>query len=85
MRGHSLVALLISSSALFASGCATEAEWTTWRTRSAHFASGSHLMFSARNREGDDARVTRQDLALAGRESWWGKPVTVTQGEILER
>jgi hypothetical protein len=29
--------------------------------------------------------VTRQDIALARDEGWWGKPITVSQEQILER
>jgi hypothetical protein len=29
--------------------------------------------------------VTRQDVAMARNEGWWGKPVTVSQEQILER
>ncbi len=66
-------------------GCATPEEWETWRTHSSHFASGSHMGFSVRNREGSGNRVTRQDLAQARDEGWWGKAVTVSQEQILER
>jgi hypothetical protein len=70
---------------LAVSGCATTEEWDTWKTHSTHFASSNHLGFSVRNREGTSARVTRQDIAMARDEAWWGKPVTVGQEQILER
>jgi hypothetical protein len=66
-------------------GCATSEEWTTWKSHPTHFASGSHMEFSLRNREGSQPRVTRQDIATAREEGWWGKPVTVSQEQILER
>lgn len=66
-------------------GCATSDEKVTWREHPSHFASGEHLMFSVRNREATPARVTRQDVALAREQSWWGKPVTVDQTQIIER
>ena len=69
---------------LFA-GCASSDEWQTWKEHPTHFASGDHLRFSTRNREGGNARVTRQDIAQARDQGWWGKPVTVTQEAILER
>jgi hypothetical protein len=67
------------------SGCATGEEWTTWKEHPSHFASGDHLFFSMRNREGGAARVTRTDISKARDEGWWGKPITVSQGQILER
>jgi hypothetical protein len=70
---------------LAAAGCATGEEWTEWKAHPTHFASGDHLFFSVRNREGSTARVTRQDIAGARSEGWWGKPITVSQEQILER
>ena len=67
------------------SGCATGEEWATWTQHPTHFASGDHLFFSVRNREGGAARVTRADISKARDESWWGKPITVSQEQILER
>jgi hypothetical protein len=67
------------------SGCATSEEWATWKQHPTHFASGDHLFFSVRNKEGAAARVTRTDIAKARDEGWWGKPITVSQEQILER
>ena len=69
---------------LFA-GCATGDEWQTWKEHPTHFASGDHMFFSTRNREGSSPRVTRQDTAMARDQGWWGKPITVSQEAILER
>ena len=66
-------------------GCATSEEWQTWKSHPTHFASGSHMFFSTRNREGAQPRVTREDIALARDQGWWGKPITVSQAHILER
>lgn len=66
-------------------GCASSEEWTTWKDHPTHFASGDHMMFSVRNGEAKAARVTRQDVALARDQSWWGKAVTVDQQQIIER
>ena len=66
-------------------GCASADEWATWKEHPAHFASGEHLKFSVRNREAQAARVTRQDVALARDQSWWGKAITVDQQQIIER
>jgi hypothetical protein len=70
---------------LAASGCASSEEWRTWREHPTHFASGDHLFFSTRNKEGETPRVTRQDIALARDQGWWGKSITVAQEQILER
>ena len=72
--------------ALTESVTVTTEEWTTWKEHPTHFASGDHLFFSARN-QGDNgaAKVTRQDIAMARDEGWWGKPVTVSQEMIQER
>ena len=66
-------------------GCATSEEWQTWKEHPTHFASGDHFFFSTRNREGANPKVTRQDIALARDQGWWGKPITVSQEQILER
>lgn len=77
--------LLCLTVLLAAGGCATGDEWTTWREHPTHFASGDHMFFSTRNTEGSQPRVTRQDVAMARDQGWWGKPITVDQGQILER
>ena len=70
---------------LLFTGCATSEEWQTWKEHPTHFASGDHMFFSPRNREGSNPRVTRQDVAAARDQGWWGKPITVSQEAILER
>ena len=78
--------LILVSSALFAmAGCASSEEWDTWKSHPTHFASGSHMEFSMKNRAGGKAQVTRQDIASARDEGWWGRPITVGQEQILER
>jgi hypothetical protein len=78
--------LLVIGSALCAlAGCATGEEWSTWREHPTHFASGTHMGFSVRNRDAGTPRVTRRDVAVARNEAWWGKAVTVGQEQILER
>lgn len=77
--------LFVVVAAAVAAGCATAEEWATWKAHPTHFASGAHLGFSLRNREGTAPRVTREDIARAREEGWWGKPVTVSQEQILER
>ena len=37
-----------------------------------------------KNRAGSP-NVTRQDVAMAGNQNWFGKAVTVNQDQILER
>ena len=85
MPSH-LIRRVLFAGALFAvTGCATSEEWQTWNEHRTHFASGDHMFFSVRNREGGQARVTRNDIAMARTEGWWGKPITVSQEQILER
>ena len=43
------------------------------------------MFFSTRNAEDKSPRVTREDIALARDQGWWGKPITVSQEQILER
>jgi hypothetical protein len=85
MRRDRVGLFLLAAALLALSGCATSEQWETWKSHPTHFASGSHLGFSLRNREGGQPRVTRQDIALARDEGWWGQPVTVSQEQILER
>jgi hypothetical protein len=84
MRG-AMRLLLVGGALVAAAGCATGEEWNTWREHPTHFASGDHLSFSMRNGEGSAPRVTRRDIAKARDEAWWGKPITVSQEQILER
>jgi hypothetical protein len=85
MRRRQLGVFLFGALALLTAACATSEEWQTWKAHPAHFASGDHMTFSIRNREGTTARVTRQDIAQARSEGWWGKPITVSTEQILER
>jgi hypothetical protein len=85
MRRRHVRSLLIGVGSLVVSACATGEEWATWKQHPTHFASGDHLVFSVRNREGRSPRVTRQDIAMARSEGWWGQPITVAQEQILER
>lgn len=85
MRHSTTRYLLIGGALLATTACATGEEWTTWRTHPTHFASGEHMSFSVRNREGAPAKVTRNEIAMAREEGWWGKPITVGQEQILER
>jgi hypothetical protein len=77
--------LLVAAALLITAGCATGDEWEDWRSHPTHFASGDHFGFSMRNREGMNAAVSRQDIAAARDQGWWGKPITVNQEQILER
>jgi hypothetical protein len=83
MQRRFVVVLLGAVVAL--AGCASSEEWGSWKSQGAHFASAEHLYFSVRNREAAAARVSRQDVARAREEGWWGRPVTVDQEQILER
>ena len=85
MRSQRLRLLLVGGVLITVAGCATGEEWQTWREHGSHFASGTHMGFSVRNREGTTPQVSRKDIGLARDESWWGKPITVSQEQILER
>jgi hypothetical protein len=76
--------LLIGTLLLIVGGCATSEEWNVWRSNTSHFASKEHFDFSMKNSEGK-ATVTRQDIAMAQTQNWFGKAITVDQGQILER
>lgn len=85
MRRDPLRWLLIGGVLAATAACASSEEWTTWKSHPTHFASGEHMAFSVRNREGTAAKVTRVDIGLARDQAWWGKPITVGQEQILER
>jgi len=85
MRSKGWRLLLIGSVLVTLGGCATSEEWKTWREHPTHWASGDHGFFSLRNREGKAARVTRDDISMARDQGWWGKPITVSSEQILER
>jgi hypothetical protein len=70
---------------MLVAGCATNEEWATWKQHPTHFASGEHGFFSLRNQADQAKRVTRQDIALARDQGWWGRPITVAQEQIQER
>src|SRR6266849_4880160 len=56
-----------------------------WRSNTSHFASKEHFDFSMKNRAGSAPTVTRQDVAMAQNQNWFGRAVTVNQEQILER
>ncbi len=85
MRSTGLRVLLVGSVLVALGGCASSDEWTTWKEHPTHYASGDHGFFSLRNRQGTSAKVTRDDIAMARVQGWWGKPITVSSEQILER
>jgi hypothetical protein len=85
MRIRLLAPILIGAAALAVAGCASSDEWSTWNNHPTHFASGQHAGFSMRNGSEARPRVTRNDISMARSEGWWGKPVTVSSEQILER
>ena len=85
MRAKPWQSLLIGTALFLAGGCASSEEWETWRSNTSHFASKEHFDFSMKNREGKSAAVSRNDIALASQQKWFGLPVTVSQEQILER
>lgn len=85
MRPSAQGLLLTGTMMLILAGCATAREWEIWQAHPTHFASDDHLYFSVRNREETMPHVTRDDVAYARTEGWWGRPVTVSQEDILAR
>ena len=85
MRSERWRLMVIGGALLTMAGCASSEEWDTWKSHPTHFASGEHMGFSMRNRDGGQTRVTREDIATARDEGWWGRPITVGQEQILER
>ena len=59
MRKRVLAAMLLTGVVMTAGACATSEEWAEWKGHSSHFATGDHLFFSVRNREGTAPRVAR--------------------------
>ena len=53
-------------------GCAGQKDLVTWSQHPTHFASGTHLAFSARHGNGGEVPITEADLAKAAEEGWWG-------------
>jgi hypothetical protein len=85
MYGKHWRSVVMGTALLLAGGCATAEEWQIWRSNTSHFQSKEHFDFSMKNRSGTAPNVTRQDVAMAQSQSWFGKAVTVDQGQILER
>jgi hypothetical protein len=85
MRRKHWRSFVLGASLFVLGGCASSEEWEVWKSNSSHFASGEHFNFSMKNREGKAAAVTREDVALARQQNWFGRPVTVSQEQILER
>jgi hypothetical protein len=75
---------IVAGLALTMAACATSEEWAEWKSHTSHFASGDHGFFSVRNRDGATTRVLRKDITAARDESWWGKPISVDQKDIVE-
>jgi len=85
MRSTGWRVVLIGGVLVALGGCASSEEWKTWKEHPTHYASGDHGFFSLRNREGKGAKVTRDDIAMARDQGWWGRPITVSSEQILER
>ena len=73
MRRHRRWWLAVATILIGVSGCATGEEWATWKQHPTHFASGDHLSFSMRNREGSAALYRSRWPPLPGRSrAWYG-------------
>jgi hypothetical protein len=65
--------LLLLSAVMFSmSGCASRDDWKMWAGHPAHFASSSHLAFSAKSHP-TAASISEADKTAAAREEWWGR------------
>jgi len=84
MRTRLARTLVLAAAVLAAGGCATAEEWREWRSHSTHFASGQHMAFSVRNREGTKPHVRRSDVDAARAQNWWGKVITVSPDQIFQ-
>ena len=84
MYGKHWRSVVMGTALLLVGGCASSEEWNTWKSNTSHFASKEHYDFSMKNRSGSPT-VTRQDVAMAKNQNWFGQAVTVDQGQILER
>lgn len=84
MYGKHWRSVVMVAALFLAGGCASSEEWDVWRSNTSHFRSKEHYDFSMKNRSGS-ANVTRQDVAMAQNQGWFGRAVTVNQDQILER
>ena len=84
MHGKHWRSVVMGTAFLLAGGCASGEEWQIWRSNTSHFQSKEPFDFSMKNRSGAPT-VPRQDVAMASSQNWFGKAVTVDQGQILER
>lgn len=84
MRSLILSALLLGGTLVLTGACATSEEWAEWQKHPTHFASGHHMGFSLRNREGMPPRVSRRDIEASRAQSWWGRAITVSPGQIFQ-
>ena len=78
-------AVVVFGAMLLTGACATSQEWADWKAHPTHFASGEHFAFSLRNRAGTEPRVTRPDIEVARAQEWWGKSITVSSEQIIQR
>ena len=77
--------VLVRTALLVVGGCASKEEFDIWRSNTAHFASKEHFDFSMKNSGESKATVTRNDVAMAQNQNWFGRAITVAQEQILER
>ena len=76
--------ILSSVVVVIVSGCASQPEWSEWKSHSSHFASGEHMVFSIKNRfgAGRRAEVSREDMKEAGQDKWFGHHI-IQEGQDL--
>jgi len=86
MRRNSLRFLLIGGVLAVVAGCSTGGQSSTRDGQPTKYTSLYHLYVSERdNSDGSRSRVTPVDVTTARHEEWRGKPITVSQDQIVER
>jgi hypothetical protein len=83
MRNAIRTGVFLLTVAVGAGACANPEQWKEWKAHSSHFASGDHLIFSAKN-QGQTPRVRTSDQRMASAQSWWGDPVLVRPDQIFQ-
>jgi len=85
MGGKHWRQLVVGTSLLNRRRLRSSEEWNTWRSSTSHFASKEHFDFSMKNRGGEAATVTKNDVAWRRPRTGSVRLVTVNQDQILER
>jgi hypothetical protein len=85
MYGKHWRSLVVGTALLACRRLRLREEWQTWRSNTSHFASKEHFDFSMKNRGELADRDAVRTSPMAQQQNWFGRAVTVDQGQILER